>query len=231
MKPINFDEIIKKLGGSKSEDLSNDWCIPHHFFRAIFVGSSGCGKTNLLLTLILEKMKFDKIVLVAKDLNEDKYELLRSIMVKVAESKNVPISAVYEQYSSLSTLIGVDERPSDNKINIIIFDDLISEKHQEKIEDYFTRGRKKRFTVFYLSHRFTDTPKMIRNNATFYVIFSQRPKEVEMIYQGLVTDLDKSEFKKLFSDATRRQYDFLTIDQSSDLKYRKNLDEVYVIRK
>ena len=59
--------------------------IPDHLYRILIIGGSGSGKTNLLINLINEQGDIDKIYLHAKDLSEDKYELL------IKSRKNVGI--------------------------------------------------------------------------------------------------------------------------------------------
>ena len=40
---------------------------PDHYFRILIVGSSGSGKTNAILNLIIHKPDIDKIYLYSKD--------------------------------------------------------------------------------------------------------------------------------------------------------------------
>ena len=51
-------------------------CIPNHPYRILIIGSSGSGKTNVLLNLINDQPDIDKIYLYAKDLYEAKYQFL-----------------------------------------------------------------------------------------------------------------------------------------------------------
>ena len=70
---INLDNITSE----NNEEHNEKWpYIPDHRYRILIIGSSGSGKTNILLHLINEQDGIDKIYLYAKDLNEPKYEVL-----------------------------------------------------------------------------------------------------------------------------------------------------------
>ena len=56
--------------------LKNWPYIPDHSYRILIIGSSGSGKTNLLLNLIETQPDIDKIYLYAKDSYEAKYHYL-----------------------------------------------------------------------------------------------------------------------------------------------------------
>ena len=60
---LNLDNIV----GNKNENKDNIWP-----FRMLIIGSSGSGKTNILLHLINNLLPIDKVYLYAKDLSEKK---------------------------------------------------------------------------------------------------------------------------------------------------------------
>ena len=71
---LNLDDIVSnkkikedKTGWSSSE--RNDWP-----FRMLIIGTSGSGKTNIILHLINNLHPIDKIYLYAKDIDEKKYQ-------------------------------------------------------------------------------------------------------------------------------------------------------------
>lgn len=224
MSIINFDKVM----GKKFQDAKlyeNSKFIPPNPFFAVILGMSGCGKTSLLLNIILRYMKFDKIVLCAKQNQENKYMFLEDVMTEVAKKIGVSLDQVFESHSSPSTLPDVEQQENDGKTKILIIDDMIAERNQDKFINYFIAGRKKNFSVFYLAHRYTQIPKLIRNNTNIFFLYSQKPREVGIIYQDLVNDLTLSEFRKLYSKATTR-YNFLTIDMVHSPKYRLNLEPI-----
>ena len=101
-------------------------------FRMLICAPSGAGETNLYLYMIYRLLHYYKIFLSAKKLEQSKYQN----HIKAFE----PISddAVYDVIkSSNDKIIPVSELADDNQ-NLIIFDDYISEKkNQRDIIDYF----------------------------------------------------------------------------------------------
>ena len=70
---FNLDDITKE----NNKEHNKKWSfIPDHLYRMLIIGSSGSGKTNILLNLIKEQNDIDKIYLNAKDLSQPKYLFL-----------------------------------------------------------------------------------------------------------------------------------------------------------
>ena len=67
---INFDVYANE---NKAEHNSKWPYIPDHPYRALLVGGSGSGKTNVLLNLINNQPDIDKRYLYAKEPYEAKY--------------------------------------------------------------------------------------------------------------------------------------------------------------
>ena len=70
---INLDSITNENNKKHNEKWP---FIPDHRYRILIIGSSGSGKTNVLLNLIKQQDDIDKMYLYAKDLNKPKYEFL-----------------------------------------------------------------------------------------------------------------------------------------------------------
>ena len=70
---INFDDYTNE---NKTKHNSNWPYIPDHPYRIIIIGGSVSGKTNTLLNLINNQSDIDKIYSYAKDIYEQKYQLL-----------------------------------------------------------------------------------------------------------------------------------------------------------
>ena len=226
----NYDELVKKTLGNDVKFKKNKYFLPKNPFHSLLIGSTGSGKTSLLLNMLLKWMKFDKVIVCAKMNEEDKYQFLEKFFNDVAKHTKQPVSNFFETYNNLNDLPDVSTYENDGTTKIIIFDDMVNEKDQNKILDYFIAGRKKGFSCFYLSQRFTNVPKVIRNNCHFYVIYNQRPKEVNIIHQDLVGDMDLKTFRKVFNICASQKYSFLVIDMTLpvELKYRKGFDCFYL---
>src|SRR6266550_639131 len=153
--------------------------IPQWPFRLLICGSSGSGKTNLLLNLILQYLSYDRLLVYAKDLSEPKYEYLQELFNKNNDEDDDDDEDEEEVlFSSDDKVISVDELDP-NKQNLIVFDDYITSRDQNKIEDLFIRGRKKNVSIIYLTQSYYQTPKNIRLQCNYLILFRSRKKETK----------------------------------------------------
>ena len=77
---INFDDYVNE---NKTEHNPEWPYTPDHPYRILIIGGSGSRKTNVLLKLIQDQPKIDKIYLYAKDPYEAKYQYLIKLCEKV----------------------------------------------------------------------------------------------------------------------------------------------------
>ena len=185
--------------------------------RGLIVGKSGCGKTCLLLNLLLEKklLDYDKLIVYGKSLWQTKYKIIKNgfdnnldkeqvynIFKNREKIKDINpfelIKEISETYPNKKNVIGCEyfENGEDirdpaelnpNDKNLIIFDDVINEK-QNKCTDYYCRGRHSNVDCFYLSQNYFKLPRQtIRENANFICLFPQDTKNLNPIYQDHVS--------------------------------------------
>ena len=114
---FNLDDITAK-------DDNKGWP-----YRRLIIGPSGSGKTNCLLNSIQKDNNIiDKIYLYAKDLEEQKYQLL----IKKREQagiKNLKNPAAFIEYSNNMDDVHDDIEDCNKKRKrkvLIVFDDMIS---------------------------------------------------------------------------------------------------------
>lgn len=192
------------------------------FFGGIF-GSSGAGKTQTLMNLIKQMNgTFQKLVICCKSADEPLYKYLRHKipdpeMLEFYEDGEVPDIAKMEDDGETQTLI--------------VFDDLmtLSAKEQKPIVEFFIRGRKKGFSMVYLSQCYYRTPKVIRTQMNH--IFLKRlttKKDLKMVLSeyGLLGDMDK--IITIYKDITAEsKVPFLLIrtDENEDKRFSKNFTE------
>ena len=134
-------------------------------FRVLLVGGSGSGKTTCVLEVISRMPKtFGLVVLCCKDSDEPLYRLLKSKLDKdqlhVYENGEVPPPDKYKDY---------------DQQGLIIFDDLVNEKDQRPMIEWFIRGRKAGknnvgFSSMYLTQSFHRCPKTIRLQANYIML-------------------------------------------------------------
>ena len=100
----------------------------------------------------------------------------------------------------------LDELSSGNH-KLVVFDDFLCEK-QNRLIDYFIRGRDKNCSVIYLSQSFYKTPKDIRLNCSHFCLFdAQDTREASAITKQLGIRPEQ------YESATREPYPFLYVDK------------------
>lgn len=193
--------------------------------RGIFVGSSGCGKTNALLCLLLHPngLRFENVYVYAKSLYQPKYKYLKEILK--------PINGLgYYEYDNGNEVIPTKDVKQNS---VFVFDDVICD-NQSTMRDYFSFGRHKNLDCFYLAQTYSKIPKqLIRDNANFLVIFEQDNTNLKHIYNDHIgNDMSFQQFKDVCSLCWKQKYGFLVIDKECDRddgRYRKGFDNFLVI--
>lgn len=188
--------------------------------RALIVGPSNCGKTNVMISLIESPngLKFENIYLYSKSLFQPKYEYLKKLVS--------PIKGMgYFTFSSNESVIPPDEAKNNS---IIIFDDVACE-NQNNIRAYFCMGRHKNVDSFYLCQTYTRIPKhLIRDNANMIIMFKQDEMNMKHIYSDHVgTDMSFKQFCEICRECWKDKYGFLTISKDDDLnagRYRQSFN-------
>ena len=198
MEIPNYDDDIKN-----KKFKQRYLFMPNDTFRMLICGNSGSGKTNLLLHMLLSLLCYDEIFLYAKNLDQEKYQILINEMNKMSKELDYDIMTI-----SNDKIIPIKDLGYEDNQKLVVFDDYVCEKNKRQIVDYFIQGRHKNCSVIYLSPSFYKTPRDIRLNCSHYCIYDfPSSRESNMIASEL--GVDKEKFKK----ATKEQYDFLYVDK------------------
>ena len=167
--------------------------------RGIIVGKSGCGKTTLLLNLLLRPgwLDYDNLCVFGKSLFQPEYRILKKVfeenlpkecmfnMRDEMRNSQIPPSLVVQEWArsiknksnvkcnffeTASDVPDPQDLNSEDK-NLMIFDDLLLER-QNKCECYYIRGRHSNVDCFYLSQNYFKLPRqIIRENTNFICLF------------------------------------------------------------
>jgi hypothetical protein len=190
------------------------------------IAPSGTGKTQWLLNYISKSYDtFDHIIVVYKA-SEPLYEFLRD---KIG-SKHITF------YTKLTDLPAPNNLDMGNKQVLLVFDDQVAEKNQQKIEEYFLRGRKVAggITMAYLSQNFFGINTLIRRQFSYVIILKlSGAKDMKQIIANYSLGLDPDEIVKLYKDATRDKFNFLkiSVDERDDNKmYSHNFTDFYNVK-
>jgi superfamily I DNA/RNA helicase len=218
MSVSNFYERIPKEYLVKADNpnfKTHGITIPS---RILVVAPSGTGKTNFVCNFIQHmcagKGTFADILVLTKDKSEPLYEFLETKGVQVNEGlHNLP-----------------DLNKFDKEVNhLIIIDDLMMEKNQEKVCQYFMMCRKRNVTIMYLAQSFFKIPIIVRQNSNYAVILKAGNKRsLNLMLSEYVVGIDKEQFLKMYEYATKDKFNFLLIncDENDPTKrYRHNFTD------
>jgi hypothetical protein len=172
--------------------------------RVGVVAPSGTGKTQWLLNYISKSSDtFGHIIVVYKQ-SEPLYDFLRD---KIG-SKNITF------YTKLTDLPNPNDLNMGNKQVLLVFDDQVAEKNQQKIEEYHLRGRKISggVTCVYLSQNYFGIPTLIRRQFNYVIILKlSGARDLKQIILNYSLRLDANEIVKLYKNATKEKFHFLKI--------------------
>ena len=185
--------------------------------RGLLIGKSGCGKTTLLLNLLLRPgwLDYNNLQVFGKSLFQPEYRI-----IKKAFAEKLPKEAIIRLFDNQDKIIRLNVSPAfiveemakelepadieckffessddvpdpsdlnSTKTNLMIFYDLQLEK-QNKCETYYIRGRHSNVDCFYLAQSYFKLPRQtIRENANFICLFPQDFKNIDHIYNDYVS--------------------------------------------
>lgn len=221
---LNLDECTSTSSNKKIRKHS---ALLPDSIRCIIAGPSNCGKTNLLISLIESEhgLKFENIYIYSKTLEQEKYEYLKKILK--------PIAGIgYHTFSSSDAVIA----PHQVKRNsIFIFDDVICDKKQENIKNYYCLGRHRGIDCFYLTQTYTRISKhLIRDNCNLLMLFRQDDINLKHVYNdmGVACDMKFEQFRIFCLECWREKFGFVVINLDSDVnngRYRKGFSNFLVL--
>jgi len=177
----NIDEIPKdSLKHMKSNKFAPDWP-----FRLLVCGGSHSGKTNMVINLMLGNklqrmfkgkkgdryIKNDDLVLIGKHF-EPKWQLVQTSYRVFANGPKPHQEDITFKTIAPNKIPDITKFPSERS-TVVVFEDLCAEskKVQERIIPYFISGRHRNISPIYVSQKYTQTPKIIRENISHLALF------------------------------------------------------------
>ena len=234
-KVTNWDEFTSKY--NKLPKRQGHFLAPKWPFFMLVVGGTGSGKSNVALDLMFKYLYYDRVYMYVKKPNEDKMDFVREYYANICEVKNREgrKNGTKKDYKLDDILFigGVDDIKDPSEYNpeyqnLIVFDDMVVEKHQERIAETFIRGRGSNCSCIYMTQSFADVPGAIRKQCNYIVLFKLANETANLVRRYYCGDIDKDMFMNIFHEATKRKHDFLMIasdEYNPVLKFRRNWNE------
>ena len=229
---------------------SNSPLLPNNI-RGLIIGKSNCGKTTLLLNLLLQPswLDYNHLYVFGNTLHQLEYQILKkgfevglskqqvsNIFKNQRECEEIKASPleIIDQYNGYRgkeikanffndcSLIPDPTMLSIHEKNLLILDDCFLGP-QNKAEAYYTRGRQNNCDTFYISQSYFRLPRhSIRENMNFLVLFPQDIKNLSHIYADHCDgDMTLSEFKEFCRKVWNTDHSFVTLDLTSDVNNGK----------
>lgn len=208
-----YEQIDKQFLDSNQPNPNFDlhgFKIP---FRACVVAPSGSGKTNMVTNLIhlfcKGKGTFNDITIICKDNSEPLYKYLAS------KSDSIMVR------EGLHNLPNLDDFDKDLS-HLVIIDDMVLDKNQSKICEYYIRCRKRNVSIMYLSQSYFMIPKIIRNNCNYLIILKMSgDREVNLIMKESGLGLSKQQLLGIYEFSTDTKFSPLIINIEETDKHKK----------
>lgn len=201
--------------------------LKHPFPTMIVIGSSGSGKSNIVVNIIkMLNGTFNNIFIWTLDKNEPLYNMLQSKIDK-------DFLHIYEGIESFNKL-DIDKFFSNTGQTLLIIDDMCNQKHQEKFCDIAIHGRKmcdnKGISMVYLSQSYYAIPKIIRLQSKYLVLKKiGSDKDTKAIIRESNVHLKPEELIKMYEYCVDDNIlNFLFINKGDVAKnmFRKNFSQI-----
>jgi len=227
---------VKALKNNKSDlyqpECSENDIVPKLPFGSLVTGKSGSGKTNAIVHLLstdcLLKDKFDYVYLFTAVKPDD--DLIKPL--------NIHKSCIFENFTENDVKKITDKLEAFIKQNgfkkcpsvLMLFDDILSNKEfikSKTLTKLAVANRHLNITYFILSQYYKKIPAVVRTNVKYLLFFPAALSEVEKLAEEMTPpNMSKKQFIKITQYATKEQYNFLSINNTSKDRLRKNFDVI-----
>lgn len=225
-----YDLVETKVEGKNINKMAPQWP-----FRLLVVGPSGCGKTNMVTNLATDYLYYDNLHILTKKLDEGLYAELKNFILAVNELKKKegkPTIGMY-MYTDPSQLPEINSNDEELQ-HLFIFDDMVCEKHQERMNEYFIRSRKNNCSCIYQTQSFNTLDPELRGNCDYACFFKVRNTNIISAHDQYGQALDKDRFKEIFNKSVNAKppNNFFIIDlkptSDKELRFRQGWNNLWL---
>ena len=211
--------------------------LPTNIFM-IIAGSTGCGKTNLLMNFLRNPnvLSYSDVYVYCSTLHQPIWQDFKTYCNELEEvlrqnGINTKIGHFFDTDDDIKNPSELDPSVS----HIMIFDDVMN-ADQTIIKDYFTKGRHNNANIFYLCQSLHKIKKhCIRENANIFILFHQDDKTLKYFHEThLSGDMNFKEFKNFCDKAWSKKHGYVVINLWEEAIYGRYVDnykEIYIPNK
>jgi hypothetical protein len=218
---------------------AKDQIMPKFPFSMMITGSSGSGKTNLMINIMtrpnLYGKYFHRIAIFSPTAgsSDDMYKKLGNIPKENFIAKMSPehIESIIEHRKNLIEEKGIEWVAKNDRM-IMILDDVIAERNfleSPEALKMFALLRHYLCSVIVMVQSYNKLPRALRLNANAIMVFPSLESEITVLKDEITPPgITKKEFGKVVEYATEGRYDFLYINRHADpgKRIRKYLDDI-----
>lgn len=212
--------------------------LPQFPFSFMLSGSSGSGKTNLLINLLTEDNMYHKyfhyIIVYSPTAGkyDDSYKKLGLPPENFVESFGPKeLEELIKVRKELIDKKGIEWVGKNSRV-LIILDDIIANRaflESQTALTLFALLRHYLCSIVVMMQSYNKLPRALRLNCNAIAVFPSTQSEVEVLIKEITpAGLSKREFEKVIDYATKDKYNFLYINRHAekDKQVRKNLNEI-----
>ena len=223
---VNFYDLkeVQKLNPKYYEPSYTNTLIKYNS-RIGIVGASGSGKSQWLLNFIAQSPDTFGHIFICKKMHEPLYTFLE----KQIGDKNITF------YKKLSEVPQPKDLPHQDKQKLLVFDDIVNDKDQSIVCEYFLRARKLNngLSMCYLAQSYTKMPIFVRHQLNYLILLKvASDADFKRIVANYSIGIDAKQLLDLYKDAIKPKPNFLKIDidaSSSNKKFSRNWTDFYTI--
>lgn len=190
-----------------------------NFFN--FIGASCSGRTNALLALVLNPngLKFSNLYICSNTLEQEKYAYLQRVLRPIDNMG-------FHTFSNLEAMVDPSQVKRDS---IVIFDDVICDSSQSKVNKFYCVGRHQGVSIFLTQSYTRLNHHLIRANCNILILFKVDELCLRHVFQdfSIACDMSFNQFHDFCINVWKIPFSFVVIDTTSttnDGKYRSGFD-------
>lgn len=223
IKPSMFggDMIVAQT----PKEVKNKFPLPNGFVGGVICGSSGEGKSYLMLSLISQFSKLYSVIVLTKIHGNAVYTALEGY----CESKGINYYFVDNPEDGATTIEEVINEKPDDKWNLTIFDDFNNGSSHNRDDKYnklsimtYQMLRNYGNHTLYITQSYVGVNTLVRNNMSFCVLFRMKSTPAidrAMIDVSNMVDYQPEQVRNIYNKVLQEKHAYMLISDGKIFIY------------